>query len=147
MDFSRPAEKKTYANAESFLDAFENMGKKGGGNHKAYAANSLENLTRNKDDNKIKARLLALMNYYDVLGVSSSASEDEIRRAYKRKALELHPDRVGRDQTPEEAELFKTITKAHEVLTDDAQKRAYDAKLRQESAGTNASNGWWDHLN
>lgn len=147
FDLSKPVKKQKYNNAESFLDAFERQGKKGIA--RVDQSETLAHLTRNKDDNKVRARLLALMNYYDVLGVAQSASEEEIKRSYKKKALELHPDRVGRDQTQEEAELFKVITKAHEVLTDAEQRRTYDASLRSsDPAATAASpNDWWSHVN
>lgn len=77
----------------------------------------------------VTAQLLTIMNYYDVLGVDSKASVEEIHRQYKKKALELHPDKVGRNQTNEEAQLFKTITKAHEALTNAQQRAEYDASL------------------
>ncbi|EPY31766.1 DNAJ protein-like protein [Strigomonas culicis] len=133
---STPTTTQTHKSAESVLDAFENRGKKE--NARFGNKNSLEHLTRNKDNNKINARLLALMNYYDVLGVSSTADEETIKRAYKRKALELHPDRVGRGQTAEEAELFKVITKANEVLTDAGERAKYDQQLRTAGYGAPA---------
>ncbi|KAG5463890.1 hypothetical protein LSCM1_00063 [Leishmania martiniquensis] len=150
LDLSKPVKKDTYSNAESFLEAFERQGKKGSsGGGRTNEHETLAHLTRNKDDNKVRARLLALMNYYDVLGVAATASEEEIRRSYKKKALELHPDRVGHDQTQEEAELFKVITKAHEVLSDAEQRRRYDASLasgagEQEMAPSAAD--WWNHM-
>lgn len=146
FDLSKPVKKDSYTNAESFLEGFERQGKKGG-SQAGSDPNSLANLTRNKDDNKVRARLLALMNYYDVLGVATTASEEEIRRSYKRKALELHPDRVGRNQTQEEAELFKMITKAHEVLIDTASRRAYDEELQHGNQfQTSGDASWWTHL-
>lgn len=152
FDTSRPAERQKYSTADSLLDAFSRQGKKDGANARFGAADSLDHLTKNKDDNKVRARLLSLMDYYDVLGVGPDASEAEIKRSYKKKALELHPDRVGRDQTPEEAELFKTITKAHEVLTDSEKRAEYDQQLRNEAgsaaaaAANNGAGDWLSHL-
>lgn len=151
FDLSKPVKKDRYNNAESFLEAFERQGRKGGGGGggRTDERETLAQLTRNKDDNKVRARLLALMNYYDVLGVASTASEEEIKRSYKKKALELHPDRVGRDQTQEEAELFKVITKANEVLSDPEQRRKYDESLAgglgQPAAAPSATD-WWSHV-
>lgn len=149
LDLSQPLVLQSYNNAETFLDAFERYGV----GRRSCAKlednqHNLCNLTRNKDDNKVRARLLSLMNYYDVLGVSSSASVEEIKRSYKRKALELHPDKVGRNQTPEEADLFKIITRAHETLTDSSKRAAYDAEqaLRQADDSARDSNNWWQHL-
>ncbi|GET93129.1 Dnaj protein-like protein [Leishmania tarentolae] len=150
FDISKPMKKDRYNNAESFLEAFERQGKKSvrdGGRPDEHE--TLANLTRNKDDNKVRARLLPLMNYYDVLGVAPTASEEEIKRSYKKKALQLHPDRVGRDQTQEEAELFKVITKAHEVLSDAEQRRVYDASLVSgggQPAMASSGTGWWSHM-
>ncbi|KAK7196708.1 DNAJ protein-like protein [Novymonas esmeraldas] len=148
FDLSKPVKRDKYNNAESFLEAFERQGKKGGVG-RTDERDTLAKLTRNKDDNKVRARLLALMNYYDVLGVAPTASEEEIRRSYKKKALELHPDRVGRNQTPEEAELFKVITKANEVLTDPQQRRQYNASLAGgagQPAPAPSAADWWSHM-
>lgn len=140
FDTSKPVEKQKFSTAESLLEAFSRQGKRGGSS-RFDTNDSLDRLTKNKDDNKVRARLLALMDYYDVLGVAHTATEEEIRRSYKKKALELHPDRVGRDQTPEEAELFKTITKANEVLTDPEKKAAYDRQLCSGGVGIGAGRG------
>ncbi|KPI89249.1 Dnaj protein-like protein [Leptomonas seymouri] len=144
FDLSKRVKKDKYNNAESYLDAFERQGKKSAA--PVDQSETLANLTRNKDDNKVRARLLALMSYYDVLGVAQTSSEEEIRRSYKKRALELHPDRVGTAQTQEEAELFKVITKAHEVLTDPEQRRKYDASLTAGQPMMTSANDWWNHV-
>lgn len=62
-------------------------------------------------------------DYYSVLGVSKSASEAEIKSAYRKMAMKWHPDR---NKTPEAADKFKEITKAYEVLSDPQKKQMYD---------------------
>ncbi|PCH38778.1 hypothetical protein WOLCODRAFT_23551 [Wolfiporia cocos MD-104 SS10] len=59
--------------------------------------------------------------YYDLLEVSPDASESELKKAYRKKALRLHPDKGG------DPELFKEVTHAYEVLSDPQKRSTYDA--------------------
>lgn len=59
-------------------------------------------------------------DYYDVLGVSKTASEAEIKKAYRSKAHKLHPDKGG------DAEKFKEINEAYQVLGDPQKRAQYD---------------------
>ncbi|KAG7841048.1 hypothetical protein KL942_002036 [Ogataea angusta] len=66
------------------------------------------------------------MSLYDILGVDSSASSVEIRKAYRKLALQHHPDKVPEEER-EEAEIkFKEISSAYEVLIDEEKRNAYD---------------------
>ncbi len=66
-----------------------------------------------------------MKDYYAVLGVPPGATAEEIRRAYRRRAFELHPDRNG--GSPEAEEAFKELTEAYMVLADPTRRRSYDA--------------------
>src|SRR3989338_2131199 len=62
-------------------------------------------------------------DYYQTLGVTKSASTDEIKKAYRKLALQYHPDRnKGKDSETK----FKEVTKAYEVLSDSQKKQTYD---------------------
>ncbi len=63
---------------------------------------------------------MAKQDYYEALGVSKNASADEIKKAFRRLAVEYHPDRGG------DEEKFKEINEAYEVLKDDAKRKRYD---------------------
>ena len=63
-------------------------------------------------------------DYYEVLGVSKSASADEIKKAYRKVAMQFHPDRNPGDKAAEEK--FKEAAEAYEVLSDADKKAQYD---------------------
>ena len=67
---------------------------------------------------------MAKRDYYEVLGVSKGADADEIKKAFRRKAKELHPD-SNKDNPNAEAQ-FKEANEAYEVLKDADKKAAYD---------------------
>lgn len=64
---------------------------------------------------------MAKRDYYEVLGVGKGASADEIKKAFRRKAIEYHPDKQGGDEAK-----FKEVNEAYEVLKDPAKKQRYD---------------------
>ena len=77
-------------------------------------------------------------DYYEVLGVGRSASEQEIKSAYRKMALQHHPDR-NPDNTEAAEEKFKEITEAYSVLADSQKRASYD---RFGHAALGSTGGW-----
>ena len=72
----------------------------------------------------IRRRPVAKRDYYDVLGITKSASKDEIKKAYRKLALKYHPDKTKGDKTSEEK--FKEASEAYHILSDEKRKANYD---------------------
>lgn len=77
------------------------------------------------------------MDLYGVLWIEKSASKDEIKKAYRKKAMQYHPDRNSGDKDAEAK--FKEINEAYSVLSDDAKKSQYDR-----FGSTSGTAGWWN---
>ena len=67
---------------------------------------------------------MAKRDYYEVLGVQKSSTKDDIKKAYRRLAIQYHPDKNPGNKEAEEK--FKEATEAYEILSDDQKKSAYD---------------------
>ena len=69
------------------------------------------------------------VNYYEILGVDRSASDQEIRERFRKLARENHPDRYrGNDKAGAER-MFQTLTEAHNVLTNPAKRKQHDSEI------------------
>ena len=79
-----------------------------------------------------------MSNYYEILGVSRTATADEIKKAYRTLAFKYHPDRNQGNAAAEEK--FKQISAAYDVLGDEAKRRQYDMGSYSENAYSNAGN-------
>ena len=69
--------------------------------------------------------MAAKSDYYDILGVTKSASADEIKKAYRKQALEWHPDK-HKDNKEAAERRFKEINEAYQILSDTQKRQAYD---------------------
>ncbi|POM81765.1 DnaJ like subfamily A member 2 [Phytophthora palmivora] len=67
---------------------------------------------------------VASMVYYDLMGIEADATPEQIKKAYRRKALQLHPDKRG--NTPESQEEFTRMKQAYDVLSDPQKREVYD---------------------
>ena len=76
-------------------------------------------------------------DFYDVLGVARDSSEADIKKAYRKLAMECHPDRNNGDKSAEER--FKLVTEAYEVLRDPDKRAAYDRYGHQGMRGAGAA--------
>ena len=68
-------------------------------------------------------------NYYEVLGVSKDASQEDVRRAYKRCALRYHPDKMQ----DSDAAMFKKVNEAYQILGDPERRSTYDELMKEPS--------------
>ncbi len=81
---------------------------------------------------------MAKRDYYEVLGVSKNASDDEIKKAYRKLAVKYHPDKNPGNKEAEEK--FKEISEAHEVLSDKQKRARYD-QFGHAGVGGNSGGG------
>src|SRR2546427_11723386 len=72
----------------------------------------------------METKSMAKRDYYEVLGVNRDASEDDLKKAYRRLAMKWHPDR--NPENPKAEEHFKEAKEAYEVLCDANKRAAYD---------------------
>ena len=88
---------------------------------------------------------MAKRDYYEVLGVEKNASADEIKKAYRKKAIQFHPDKNPGDKQAEEN--FKEAAEAYDVLSDPQKRQRYDqfghAGVGGASQGGGFGGGTW----
>ena len=82
---------------------------------------------------------MAKRDYYEVLGISKSASADEIKKAYRKLAIQYHPDK--NPDNPEAEEKFKEAAEAYEVLSNPEKKQRYDQFGHQGLGGNGGFGG------
>lgn len=70
--------------------------------------------------------LFGCSNLYEIFGVEKTASDAEIKKAYRRLSLKVHPDRVGSEHKQNATKKFQAISKIHSLLSDKHLRKAYD---------------------
>ena len=78
-------------------------------------------------------------NYYEILGVSKDATQDDIKKAYRKLAIQYHPDK-----NPDGAEKFKEIATAYDAIGDETKRKDYDNRLNNPFAGNNGGMSYED---
>jgi curved DNA-binding protein CbpA len=86
-------------------------------------------------------RTMTDKNYYEILGISQTATFEEVKKAYRSLALTYHPDKAAISKEDAET-LFKEINTAHETLIDPTKRKVYDKYLNQETI----SDSYWSPL-
>jgi len=81
---------------------------------------------------KLCREIIAKKNYYGILGLATSATEEEIKRSYKKLAIKFHPDK---NHAPQAADAFKKVSAAYACLVDKDKRKMYD--LTGEEPGNN----------
>lgn len=78
-----------------------------------------------------------MINYYELLGVDNKATKKEIKDAYKKISLKIHPDVIGDSST---SDIFRTLTEAKDTLLDESSRMKYDHEIENATTGNTSSN-------
>ncbi|XP_068604011.1 dnaJ homolog subfamily B member 6b [Brachionichthys hirsutus] len=85
-----------------------------------------------------------MVEYYQILGVHKSSTQDDIKKAYRKLALKWHPDK-NPDNKDEAERRFKELSEAYEVLSDESKRDVYDRYGKEGLSGVGGGGGHYDH--
>lgn len=143
LDFSGGVRTKQHArNENEFLNGFVKDAK---GIKDSSQGATLGDMVGNMKPFVPPPHIMQIMNYFDLLGVTRTASTDEIKRSYKAKALHFHPDK-NPNQPPNEREYYKALTFAQEVLCDTQKRREYEVELLANDQKAKMQSNWLSHV-
>lgn len=114
---------KSYTDLEKFEEAVQDY-------EKVYKLDKSKENSQLLKEAKLELKKSKRKDYYKILGVPKSASEDEIKKAYRKRALQHHPDRFPNETDEvkkEEERKFKEVGEAYGVLSDSKKRSRYDA--------------------
>ena len=129
------SQKINYNNiAETFISQCKNNLKKKNSSNSTFNSQNSSNETNNnnfsssekdlpKNDDEMCNNLLKIKDYYEILKISKSATQEEIKRAYKKQAIKFHPDK---NKSKKAEECFKKISEAYQVLSNEEKRKFYD---------------------
>ena len=80
-----------------------------------------------------------MTNFYEILGIHESASQEDIKKAYRKLSLQYHPDR--NNNSPESTAKFQSISTAYETIGDEQKRQQYDMQSKMQFAGGGVNNG------
>ena len=90
-----------------------------------------------REQEQLCREIMSKTNYYEILGCEKSATQDQLKKSYRKLALKLHPDK---NQAPSSSEAFKKINKAFACLSDETKRRTYDQTGQEEVHGIEMNN-------